>query len=241
MDLADFVNRWKKAREQALGKSLNEEESLELIPIVERDEVLRKVFLDSRRLAQSFSKYHSLSFELEDFQDLLNQAKISCFQGRWGERHGARVLDRPACSYAVKAGSFACDYWREALDGIIMGLGEEERYARHGCARHDGGPCVDVLFTEAAVKSTSEHGFGKIPEALVTELAEITEQFQVNMKTAVEFVGYSAGVLYFRFPQGTACGSGGVYKSALQSKIQSKHPYIHLQDVSPRAVLGSES
>lgn len=262
MDLKELANRWQKARlsavEQALQScaegsaykqgfltsaplAIQEEHLLGQVSQNMQEEVLRLVFLNSRKLAQSFSRHQGLSFEIQDFQALLQQSGIPCFQGAWESRNNALVLTRGACSYASDAKDFACTYWREALDGLVMGLGEEERSARHGCARVDGGACVDVLFVESHPEPTKSARFGVIPPMLVEELNEIKEQFLTSMKTEVEFVGYSAGTLYFHFPKGTSCGSGSIYKSALLSKIQTKHPYIQLQDISPRAVLGVDS
>lgn len=247
MKFDELADRWKKAREQALRSVQTgatpeaEEQLIENVEPARQEDLLRKVFLNSRSLAQSFSKHYQVSFEVDDFQKLLAQAQLPCFYGEWSSRPQAQVLNRPGCAYAKKAKSFTCDYWREALDGLVMGLGEEERVARHGCARHDGGGCVDVIFIETAEPRNSNYQLGPIPQALAGELMELAASFQQNLKTRVEFVGYSAGTLYFHFPEGTACGSGGVYKSALESKIRIKHPDIHLQDISPRAVLGSES
>lgn len=257
MDLKDLANRWQKARLSAVENvlqcdqgqdlvpstslALQEEELLQQVTSEKQEEVLRLVFLNSRKLAQSFSRHHDLVFEIHDFQALVQQADIPCYQGSWQSRDKALVLTRGACSYAAAAKDFACTYWREALDGLVMGLGEEERSARHGCARIDGGACVDVLFTDAnPAPGKSEH-FGVIPAMLQDDLNEIKVQFLTSMKTEVEFVGYSAGTLFFHFPKGTSCGSGSIYKSALLSKIQTNHPYIQLQDISPRAVLGLES
>lgn len=262
MDLEDLSNRWQKARlsavENALSNcsensekpkgflesvslALKEEHLLEQVPQDKHEEILRSVFLNSRKLAQSFSRHHGLSFELQDFHQLMRQSGIPCFQGVWDSRKDALVLTRGACSYAAGAKDFACSYWREALDGLVMGLGEEERSARHGCARIDGGACVDVLFVETNPAPGKSQHFGVIPPMLEEDLKQIKEQFLKNMKTEVEFVGYSSGTLYFQFPKGTACGSGSIHQSALLSKIQTKHPYIKLQDISPRAVLGVES
>lgn len=262
MDLKDFTGRWQKARLSALEQilqnqcdnscekqnivsslslDLREEHLVAHIPSEKQEEVLRLVFLNSRKLAQSFSRHHSLSYEISDFQALLQQSAIPCLKGLWEDRNGTLVLSRGACSYAPEAKDFACMYWREAFDGIVMGLGEEERIARHGCARIDGGACVDVLFVETDPAPGKSQHFGVIPPMLVEDLDEIKEQFLSGMKTEVEFVGYSAGTLYFHFPKGTSCGGGAIYKSALLSKIQAKHPYIQLQDISPRAVLGVDS
>ncbi|WP_347357551.1 hypothetical protein [Bdellovibrio sp.] len=257
MDLKDFNDRWQKARLSAIEQvlqnpeqsgmtrvlplALREEHLLGSTPAEKKDEVLRAVFLNSRKLAQSFSQHQGLLFEIQDFQLLVQQSGIPCFQGLWESRNNALVLTRGACSYASEARDFACTYWREALDGLVMGLGEEERSARHGCSRVDGGACVDVLFVEANPAPGKSVRYGVIPPMLVEDLEQIKEQFTTSMKTEVEFVGYSAGTLYFHFPKGTSCGSGAIYTSALLSKIQTKHPYIQLQDISPRAVLGVES
>lgn len=271
MELKEFVQRWQKARINALEKtqirepvcgtateevssqsfyetaseekySFSEEERLlEEMSLERQDEALSAVFLNSRKLAQSFSRHENIFFELPDFASLANQSEIPCFQGNWKSHNGALVLERSQCSFASRAKEFACTYWREALDGIVMGLGEEERSARHGCARIDGGQCVDILFVEGKSLTGKSKHFGEIPSQMVTNLGEIKDQFLTNMKTEIEFVGYSAGTLYFHFPKGLTCGSGSIFYTALLGKIKSKYPEIKLQDISPRAVLGVET
>lgn len=227
----------------------------------EGDALLRAVFENSRLLAMSLSKSLGVSFEIDDFRALLEQSTIPCFQGQWESRKTAQVLNRQGCNFSPKSGPAVCDYWREALDGLIMGLGENERLARHSCVRHfaDSGEtsiggsnalntnscCVDVIFVENTGHpfKADSLAWGPLPEHMTETLAQICSDFSEKMKTAILIKGLNEGVLYFEFESQTAagCSGGNLLSSTFQRKVHAVYPGLHIQEVSPRAVLGAEA
>lgn len=265
----EFQLRWLKARISALNKVSKIEATLETsispssssleAELVDQyfsespagtpkemakqnDLLLREVFDRSRLLGLSLSKYLRLTFEIQDFEDLLRQSAIPCVQGAWEARKTARILSRDGCAFGVKSGSHACDYWREALDGLVMGLGEKERLARHACVRHGDKACVDVFYLDGGERQETSLAWGPLPEHMAGKLEKICEDFEIKMKAPIAIKGLSEGVLYFEFKSSTdvLCGGGQLLTSTFQRKIHNSYPGLRVQEVTPRAVLGVE-
>ncbi len=265
-NVADFHQRWQKARISAIRKASGEAFSVNVseysaMPESElvdkyfsqnskadaseiskkKDALLKEIFDYSRVLAVSFSKFMGLSFELLDFQELLSQSEIPCAQGEWETRKKARILTRKGCNFCTQAGANACDYWREALDGLVMGLGEHERIARHASVRHGDAACVDVFYFDADGRKETSLAWGPLPEHMATELKLICDNFADKMKTSVLLKGLSEGVLYFEFKSATdmLCSGGQLLTSTFLRKIQKRYPGLMVQEVTPRAVIGA--
>ena len=210
--------------------------------IKSRDTLLRKIFDNSRLLGRSLSKHLGMTFEIQDFQNLLERSAIPCVQGQWESRKSARVLKRSGCAFCTKSGADACDYWREALDGLVMGLGEKERLARHASIRHGDNACIDVFYFETEGPKETAMAWGPLPEHMTGSLMEICDEFKSKMKTSILLKGLSEGVLYFEFKSSTDnhCGGTHLLTSVFQSKLQKSYPGLQVQEVTPRAVLGVE-
>lgn len=273
-DLEDLSLRWQKARLSSLRlllagvdlsalsadkfEELNFSEQeiglLKLVPEELRELALRKVFDYSRQLGLGFSKFLGVSLELSDFSDILSGTNVPCYQGRWRTHNEAQVLERSGCESVRKLGSFGCDYWREALDGFVMGAGDTERLARHRSLGHGDQECVDVLFTEnyslprmasQEQKSTSPSlkKYGPVPSELTQALGEIEKRFE-TMKVQLQIDGFSEGALYYRLQtdEGVLCGAGGkLLHDSFSKELAKKFPKILVRDSSPLAVYGGSS
>jgi hypothetical protein len=206
-----------------------------------KDMLLRRVFDNSRKLALSLSKRLGVTFEPSDFQNLLSGSPVPCFQGSWSSRNNARILGRGGCGFCTEAGAFACDYWREALDGLVMGLGESERLARHASVRHGDGECIDVFFTDAREGRSESLAWGPLPEHMALDLLETAAYFQHQKGIPIELKGFREGVLYFAFGASTdpLCGTAGLLARHFHDLIRDKFPGLLLKDVTPQAVLGT--
>lgn len=262
LNLDQFANRWQKARVSALlrtcdlpsvGTDKTEENLLkQYFSKSQRaadgglntsaENLYRAVFDYSRLLGLSLSKFLGLTFEVQDFQELLKKSGIPCAQGNWEERSNARVLNRKGCDFCPQAGAQVCDYWREALDGLVMGLGDKERFVRHACARHGDSTCVDVFYREAGERPENSLAWGTLPEHMSPILSEICHDFENKMKVPVLLKGLREGVLYFEFklPTDGHCGGGQLLIGAFQRKVQKHYPGLKVQETTPRAVLGVE-
>jgi hypothetical protein len=256
-DIQEFYQRWTKARISAIKKSAPESTGSELSSEPElleqyfsnsndskkNDILLRNIFDHSRQLALGLSKFLKISFEIQDFQNLLEQSSIPCVQGKWENRETARILSRKGCDFCPKVGANACDYWREALDGLVMGLGEKERLARHASVRHGDDSCIDIFYTEAPSRKENILAYGPLPDHMEATLTTVSEDFEIKMKKAIVLKGLSEGVLYFEFATSTdaLCGGTQLLTSTFQRKIQQHYPGLLVKEISPCAVLGVET
>lgn len=168
-EIADLASRWQRARRSAL-KTVAESESpgadvalasveaegeaLRDVSAESIEKRLRDVFDNSRKLALSASKYFGVTFEIDDFRSLFVAAGVPCAQGIWERRDGAAIGTRNGCPMARVKNTHACDWYREAMDGLVMGLGQKERIVRHGSEAYGDSACVDVLFEEGPSAAT---------------------------------------------------------------------------------------
>lgn len=266
----DFGLRWQKARLSGLQSLLNEKSKseaigdqalatreLELLSKVSealQDQALRTVFDYSRQLGRSVSRFLGLSLETSDFSEILASTQIPCFQGKWRSHNEALVLERKGCASLSTLNSFGCDYWREALDGLIMGAGDTERLARHRSLGHGDQECVDVLFTEnysvprvvcreQSSNPPSLKKYGPVPLKLTQELEAISKRFE-KMKVCLHIDGFSEGALYYRLEtdEGVLCGAGGkLLHDSFCKELAKKFPKILAKDSSPLAVYGGST
>ncbi len=263
-DLAEFNQRWLKARLGAFRKIEPEkfpvtaselesefvdrffsqfESTDKAVAEKSKEDLLRAVFENSRKLALSLSKNLGITFEVQDFQALLEKSDIPCVQGEWTARPHVRVLNRRGCDFCVTSGSNACDYWREALDGLVMGLGEKERITRHASVRHGDEICIDVFYSDSKENNQSALAWGSVPDHMALELFEMAEFLKYETGVTIDLKGFKEGVLYFEFKSttDTLCGSGKNPMQKFQAIIAEKFPGLGLKDVTPQAVLGTEA
>jgi hypothetical protein len=269
--LNDLSSRWKKARISAIKKSQtfdqdqfniqNESELLLKVTSENKDLVLRAVYDHSRLLGLSLVKHLGLTLEITDIAQLLPQMDSPCFSAVWRPHHEAQVLERKACRDLAVLGNFACDYWREAVDGLVVGVGENERFTRHRSVGHGDEDCCDVLFEEkftpprvvTAEENTSSSKlskslkYGPLPEVLMTALVPVQERFR-KLKINLVLEGLSEGILYYRLDadEGVLCGAGGkmLHESFLKEleNIKSQNNLkLIARDCAPLAVYGGSN
>lgn len=248
--LDNWGYRWERARRSAIEKVLgptdsgiSEAELLSMLPRGTQDEVLRGVFDNSRRLGLSCSKFLGLTWELSDFQEILSLLPNPCVRGAWENRATAKVITRPGCDQVKVTGSVLCDYWREAFDGLVVGLGEDERFSRHQSVGHGDSQCTDVIFVDKIERDAPSPRWRAIPNSHLVDLSGIQRDFQNRFAMKIEFLGLAEGVLYCKWSsdKNLSCGtSGKILWNYLNEAVQKKMPGVKLQDTSPLAVLGSE-
>lgn len=135
----DLANRWHAARRSALTNSFpfamsSEDEylqSLRSLSAIQYDELLKNIFLNSRKLGLGFQKAFGLVWDLSDLVEFLPALKSPCLHGAWEISSSARQITRSGCNGGTVGGLQYCQYWREALDGLVTGLCENERFVRH--------------------------------------------------------------------------------------------------------------
>lgn len=245
----EFSQRWLRARKMSIRSVLDlpadaasEEERvlLQKIQPEQREMVLKSVFDLSRKLGVSLSRHLSLSLETQDFADLLPLIASPCYAGHWHIHNEAQVATRSGCGFIEGLGSFGCDYWREALDGLVMGASDDVRLARHRSVGHGDADCVDVLFFDKGSGPKLGKHRGEVPAEYSQGLEVLVRQFQ-EKGIALKWEGYSEGVLFYRMEAGAKplCGAGGrLMHGALQGEVKKYFPGVELRDGSPLAVIG---
>ena len=274
-DMVEFRDRWERARLSALKsvlraaesadegccgcacseRNLDERQMLHEIPEEPQDDVLRRVFENSRAVGLSVVRHLGVTWEISDLAEVLPHMGSPCFAGLWRKHNDAYVLERTGCGELAKLGSFGCDYWREPLDGLITGVGENERLSRHESRGHGDGRCIDVIFEEVftmprvVAAEAGRHDaprslkFGAVPDEIAHGLEPLRSRFQA-MKVRVVFEGVSEGTLYYRLDaeEGVLCGAGGKFlHDSLTDEVTRLFPRLRLKDTAPLAVYGGAS
>jgi hypothetical protein len=255
----DLRCRWLLARVASLEKALGLDRraggmsidllipyELELLVQIKTEEVtetvLRNVFDHSRQLGMSLVRYLKHTFELSDLAEIIPSLGSPCFAGNWRIHNQAYVLTRLGCSSNGARKSWHCDYWREALDGFVMGVGNDERLARHRSQGHGDSDCQDILFMETESKKVVGDGisrWGALPEELANHLR--TQSITFEQKGYYLMVhGYSEGKLFYEMKAKATgnCGPGERMMSThFESKVVQDFPNLKFAEISPQSVL----
>ena len=244
LDVNDFHRRWQAARVAALQQfcggasdepTANELAMLQQIPPTQSANVLKAVYDNARKLGHSALRYFALLWDILDVRDVLSGAGVPCMQGQWSSDGQHTVVERRGCSVPQQCGTLGCDYWNEAIDGLLMGLGDEVRHMRHRSAGHGDDFCRDAF----APRAQDGAAYGPLPEHLVPFFANLEQRF-ASETFRVTFVGYAAGVVYYEATaRGAGCG-GQIWHTMLQAIVARTYPTFRMQDVSPASILGRE-
>jgi hypothetical protein len=243
--LIDLSERWRRARRAALlatvvrrAEGEGEEELVLRALQKDREGALKQVFTNSLRLGTSFAQYHRVELPLGDLPATLPHLGVPCLAGRYRpcEGEAAYFIERGGCP-AAELGKGVCDWWREAIEGLVLGITGGIFYTRHASAGRGGGVCVGVLY----VDPESPLRFGAIPEAMreATESVRRTARaFHTSLD--VEFLGMNEGVLFYRNRR-RGCGDTSLnVQSLVERGIHRHFPGVELREVTERSVLGAD-
>lgn len=253
--LTELKDRWLLARLSAIRSvsTLQSEEEFffEINSLTEEkyDGLLKKIFLNSRKLGNGYQKNYNLVWERSDFVKHISSLGSSCLAGDWTVKTNADSLKRPGCQDGRKYGAKVCQYWREAIDGLVLGLSDDVGYVRYSsiATTKDENFCEDIFYQEEKHLTDAiwdnKNKWGPLPESITTELSEIEKKFQ-SYKINLKFLGLAEQQLYYKLePQeNLTCGTAGtLYRSRLEKIIGKKFPTIRLKDASPVAVYGEKT
>lgn len=221
-DVPDFLSRWKRARDV----SANQDEEISL----------KNVFDNSRKLGLSLSKFINATLEIEDFKTILEQSDLPCFKGEWTKIEQGFSLQRSPCHEGITCGPSKCQFYREAIDGLVMGAGDCERYVRYRSFAAGDSHCEDLFLLEE--KRGSPHL--TIPTNILESLEEIRADFNKRFKKNVKWIGFKENEILFEFQAtSSSCGvSDGVYEKQLMESVKKLYPTYQLTNCAPRAVIG---
>ncbi len=241
----DLAERWRRARRAALTATVaprstieGDEELLARALQEDRKGALRRVFDNSLRLGTSFARYHDHELSLEELPALLPQLGAPCLSCRYRpcETEPALFLEQSRCD-AATLGAGACDWWKEAIEGLVLGVTGGIFYTRHASAGHGGGVCVGVLY----IDPESPLRFGPIPEVMREALEGVRRTARTfHSSLDVEFLGMNEGVLFYRIRRRGCDETPLNAQSLVERGIHRRFPGVVLREVSERSVLGAD-
>lgn len=236
-ELIDLGDRWRRARDAALRSVLSAgttpsgllAAALKSAP----DEAHRRVFDNSLQLGQGFARTFKVELTLEQLRDALGSLGVPCLHGTVSECEGeeAFYLERGGCANAA-LGPAACDFFREAISGLVLGITGGIRHARHESVGRGHARCLDLLH----VDPESPLRFGAIPEELHSALERarrIARAFDSTIE--VTFLGLSEGVLIYRIDRRGSQSNVSV-TALVERTVRREHPALALMEISPRSV-----
>jgi hypothetical protein len=250
-ELRDLAGRWRRARRAALHTALGPERAASAIAdaadldpeaalvaaalATAPEAALRGVFDHSLRLGEGFRRFFRVDVPLPDLVKILPQLEVPCLATAWTRVDApAYLATRAGCGAASWHGR-ACDYWREAIAGLVLGITGGVRMARHESRGHGGARCVDALYVHAQ----SPLRFGPIPDDVRPGLDAVRRTARAFDSTYdLEFLGISENVLHYQTSRPD--GPGAVTLSSLVERaVRRRFPWLTVCDASPRPVLGA--
>jgi hypothetical protein len=239
--VADLAERWRFARCAAVRAAVPDlplglEHDVLVALGLERapDAVLRNVFDVSRRLGAGFRAHHRVDLPLTSLCDVLPRLGVTCAARRWMRCDGESECrgERSGCADTALHPR-ACAFWREAMDGLVLGMSSAVRFARHASRGAGDRRCVDVLY----VHPQSPSRFGPIPDDVRAALERIRRTAcALDPSLEVAFLGISEGVLYYRADR---ADDGARASSAIEPAVRRRFPHLALREISPRPVLAA--
>lgn len=199
----------------------------------------RLVYDHGLKLGRSFARFHGGPLDGDALGGLLAGLDSPCLRGRMvrSEDERAWVLDRPACEGACAT---TCEFWREALGGLIHGLTDGLQYVRHASASAGALTCRDVVHADP-------EGTWRFA-ALTSAQTEALEGARLTLRMLapdspdvhIRFLGSLEGVIHYERPR-SGCGGPDADAAAGEERLTQVLgrfvPGGRFKDVSPRAVL----
>jgi hypothetical protein len=236
--IGDLASRWRRARLASLRAidpqapdGISDDERLERALAVDAEGAQRAVFDNSLRLGGSFARFAGRELGLDELPELLGSFPVRCLAGAWRaspDEPGA-YLERSGCPSAAAG---ACDWWREAISGLVLGVTGGILHARHESRGHGDARCVDVVFLRARAPLR----FGPIPEPMRPALERVRRLARAfDALAEVAFVGLSEGTLFYELTEPAVAGGIGV-RSLVERELHRRLPALAVREITPRAV-----
>lgn len=205
---------------------------LERVSDEDAERALRAVYDYSRALGQSFRRYYRVDLPLRDLARILPRLGMPCAGGAF------RLEDGPICRRVSAGceppppGARACDYFREALAGLVAGISSGVFYARHESRGRGGDTCVDVLYAHPQ----SPARFGPLPDDVRALLADVCRSARLFDSTVhIEGLGVAEKTLYYTASRSGAPGDPAL-KNRVERAVAREFPDLEPREASPTYV-----
>jgi hypothetical protein len=240
----DLAWRWRAARRSALraacpdpaaAGALDDEALLAEALASDAEAANKAAFEHSLRLGEGFRRVHRCDLPLHDLAAFLPLLGAPCVDRRFAAVPGeaAALGERAGCADGARDGR-ACAFWREAAEGLVLGMTSGVRLGRHRSRGAGDDRCVDALF----VHPESPRRFGAIPEALRRRLEGVAAMVRaLDSHSEVEFLGLSEGVLYYRTRRDVSEPSPFLLHRNIERGVARCRPDLKVRDVTPRPVI----
>jgi hypothetical protein len=244
LDPRDLAARWRLARgaaiERALpegGRRAEEARALELVAPARRAAVSEAFFRNSWWLGRSAAERFGAVQGVEAMAALLAAlGEPPCLAPVTWIEEGRRVCHRRrGCSANPDADAFLCDAWREAIDGLVCGLGDGVRFVRRQ-SRGRGGECCEDLLHPADER---DRAWAEPAAEVAGELAAIATGL-AERGVVVRFLGLAENRLGYVVEAGGLpdCGpAGGIVQALIENHVHHRLPGVELAAAAPRSVL----
>ena len=237
---------WHRARVHALARSTGtllpdaspQAEAAAVVTLTPtQQEALERAVFDTSRLAgRALARRWGGPLSTGRIAECLSETPLPSLHGLWTHTGAALTLTREGCGTSPCAA--VCRYWREAIDGLVMGLGDEARFSRHRSQGHGDEHCLDVFYPEAH----RDQRWGAVPGDVQAALTPVTQTLQAGGVT-LTLLGCSERVLFYRLASsaGPACGAGGILLRNLVNHAVTTHcPGYSTVESSPVGVMREE-
>jgi len=206
---------------------------------------LRAIFNVGGLFASSMGRYYRREWTMEEAARLAAFSGSPCFGRPWKQilkSESSETLGVGSERYACAEGltqSFHCEYWKDALEGLLSGLSGSLYLSRHENGRNDARQCLDWIYPtrESPLK------FGPLPDDLKALVTVISERFE-RAKVVLRVWGLSEGNLYYQMDSALTgfCGPGKrLFEGDFKKAVAVLYPQLGYVDVTPRAVLPEEA
>lgn len=197
-----------------------------------REQELRKAFDAGRNSGLQLKAENLDPLSCTEIALILERSGLPCISGPWQEiEPGVMQLKRVPCQ---RENTHICDVWRESVDGLVMGAGENARYSRHSSYADPGSSCVDLLYPE----DQPQWRLAEVPEAYQPVLERLNADLAKH-QAEITILGYAEAQVFYQLKDHHPVLAGrrqGFLELSLQKWLSESEPRLKLVEMSPRAV-----
>jgi hypothetical protein len=231
-----YAHLYQVARQKTLRKyfknDLSDEsallEKVQELPQSEQISLFKDIYEHSRQAGLYIVKQEGDTFSTDKIIAFLNSTDIPCMSGGWNIlniENNTWNRFRNNCPDTVCRSR--CNYWRESVRGLIEGLGDTTKFARHRSIGHGDIICVDFIYDS----EYSDYRFGFITEEIAALFEPLKDELAKHgLKLILD--GFSEGILFYRIIDDKGRSTGQTYQETVQKTVREIMPEIRLVETT---------